>query len=149
MSLKIYLAHPISGLSYDEVADYYDVIVPHLQDVGYQVFNPLTGKDVLRNEIEFKVKGYEGIPLSSNHAIKQRDQWMVSQADIVWCNFLKCKNVSIGMVSELAWADLQGKHTIVTMQEDNIHQHAFILEMADVVFETELESLNYLQELIN
>lgn len=143
--MKIYCGSIISGRSYEEVMEYYNYIISVLSDFGFDVLSPMLGKEALRNEIAFKKYGY-GTAISSNHAIKERDQWMVTQADIVWLNFFKCKNASIGGISELAWADLLHKHTIVTMEEDNIHQHAFVLEMADIIFETEDETLDYLKK---
>jgi hypothetical protein len=50
---------------------------------------------------------------------------------------------------ELAWASILGKHTVVSMQKENVHRHAFILEAADVIFETHEESMEYLDKLIH
>lgn len=142
--LKVYCGHQISGASYESIMAYYEDITVYLRDVGVRILNPMLGKEKLRNEVEFKSVGYDNVPCSTNHAIKERDQWMVRQSDVVWMNFLGCSHTSIGMVSELAWADILGKHTIVTMEEGNIHEHAFVSEMADIVYRTTEESLDYL-----
>ena len=42
--------------------------------------------------------------------------------------------MSIGTVAEMAWAYHLNKHLVVAMPLPNIHEHAFILEMADVTF---------------
>lgn len=145
--MKIYLARPISGHSYDEIVDYYERTSAFLKHIGYQVLSPMTGKEVLRNEIQFKSEGYQN-PVSTNHAVIERDRWMVDTSNIVYANLIDSKHVSIGTTMELAWGHDKGKHTIVAMEKDNIHRHAFIIESADVIFETNEDALNYLSFLI-
>jgi nucleoside 2-deoxyribosyltransferase len=142
--LKIYLAHPISGLSADEVYEYYDKAVRELKD-NFEILYPMLGKRYLRNEIKFKAEGYQN-PVNTNHAIKERDKWMIQESDIVFIDFTGSKIVSMGCCMELAWADLLGKHTIVVLEKGNIHRHAFILDSADIVFETYDEAIEYLKE---
>jgi threonine dehydrogenase-like Zn-dependent dehydrogenase len=62
----------------------------------------------------------------------------------VYANFLGATKASIGSCFEVAWAHILGKHVIVVMEENNPHQHAFILEGADVVFDNERAALRYL-----
>jgi len=148
MKMKIYTAGPISGQSYEQVMNRYKEQVKILSGIGYEVICPMTGKSYLRTELEFKAKGYEKYPLSTNHAIKERDRWMVGSADIVLVDFSSCNGiVSIGSCMELAWADELKKHSIVVMDKDNIHQHCFILECADIVFSTMIEAYSYLKKL--
>lgn len=148
--MKIYTAGPISGQSYEQVMKRYTEQVKILRGIGYDVLCPLTGKGHLRTEQEFKAHGYDNNPLSCNHAIKERDRWMVGQADIVLVDFTDCKDiVSIGSCMELAWADELKKHSIVIMDEKNIHQHCFIIECADIIFSTMIEAYTYLKQLQN
>lgn len=144
---RIYCAHPISGLSYEEVVKYYNYIITKLSKFGYYVLNPMTGKDALRCEKKLKSCGY-GNPISTNHAITERDRWMVTQSDVVYINFYKAKEISIGCIAELAWAHHLGKHTVTVLEKNNPHQHCFILEMSDIIFETEKEAEKYLELLI-
>lgn len=147
-SLKIYLAGPISGQSYEDVVDYYRIASMYFNDIGYTVFHPMTGKGHLRTELKFKAEGY-GDPIASNHAILRRDKWMVRQADIILANLLPANGtVSIGTITEMAWANLLGKHVIVVMEDGNIHQHAFVKELADIIFSTYKEAEQYLGNLI-
>lgn len=143
----IYLAGPISGKGYDEVVNYFLTTKKTLEDVGYSVLHPMSGKANLRNEIEFKAEGYSN-PTSTNRAIRGRDHWMVEACNIIYINFLQSGNrVSIGSVCEIAWASEMGKHIVVSMQSDNIHRHAFLLDMADIIFETYEEAIAYLTKL--
>jgi nucleoside 2-deoxyribosyltransferase len=146
--MKIYLAGPISGKGYDEVVNTYKEKVKFLQDLGYDVLCPMTGKTYLRNELEFKTSGYDKFPVSTNHAIFERDKWMISSCDIILADLSNSGDrVSIGTVTELAWASLLNKHSIIVLPKDNIHRHAFVLEAGDIIFETIEEANKYLIDL--
>jgi len=147
--MKIYTAGPISGQSYNQVMKRYQGQVNRLEEIGYDVICPMTGKMYLRNELDFKAHGYDQHPVSTNHAIKERDRWMVGSVDVVLVDFTECNEiVSIGSCMELAWADELKKHTIVVMDKDNIHQHCFILECADIVFPSMADAYRYLTDLV-
>ena len=77
--MKIYLAGSISGLGYEEVVNRYKDFSVLLKTYGYETLCPMTGKTYLRNELKFKATGYKNFPVSTNHAIFERDKWMVGQ----------------------------------------------------------------------
>ena len=144
----IYLVGPISGQSYDAVTDNIHDIKSKLSK-EFQILHPMMGKEYLRTELRFKSVGYDEHAPSTNHAIFERDKWMVNRADIILANLLPSGDIaSIGSCMELAWAALLGKLTIVVMQEDNIHQHSFVLEAADVVFPTMYDAIEYLNKIV-
>jgi len=146
--MRIYTAGPISGQGFDQVMRRYQGQVNRLRELGYDVICPMTGKAYLRNELEFKAHGYDEHPVSTNHAIKERDRWMVGSVDVVLVDFTECNGVvSIGSCMELAWADELKKHTIVVMEKGNIHQHCFILECADIIFPSMADTYRYLTDL--
>lgn len=144
--MKIYLAHPISGLGFDEVVTYYEDLRGRLTARGYDVLQPMTGKGYLRTEICFRGLG-DGHPQSTNHAIVERDNWMVHQADVVLVDLTGAKAVSIGCMMELAWSHELRRHTIVVLTEENVHWHAFVLECADIVLASLAEAVEYLTKL--
>ena len=141
--MKIYLAGPISGYSYNEIINYFERTASTFSENGFSVLHPMLAKQALRNELELKPEGY-GNPESTNHAIFERDKWMVQNSDIVFCNLLGSTRVSIGSVMELAWASYLGKLTVVCMEQDNIHRHAFVLEAADAVFDNLDDAISYI-----
>lgn len=136
---KIYLAHPITSLKSEDVFKYYDGISEILKE-KHTVLSPMTGKDYLRTN-------YEDYPIIRGHAIFERDMWMVSTADIVLCDFTGAEEVSIGCCMEMAWAAKLGKHAVVVMDDNNVHDHRFMREAADIVFKTLDEALDYLKQL--
>ena len=146
--LSIYMAHPITGLQGKEVINYYSETKDFLSDIGYEVYCPMIAKGYMISEKEFKSHGYDGNPIALNHAIKERDKWMVKSSKVLLLDLSGSKNVSIGCVMELAWAEEFGNHTIVVMEKDNIHNHAFVLESADIVFDNIDDARVYLGKLI-
>jgi nucleoside 2-deoxyribosyltransferase len=146
--MKVYLACQITGRTYDEVTAYLEETAEKLRYFGYEVLNPLTGKDHLRTgERPLEPSGYTHYA-STDHAIYERDQWMVRQADVVFVNLTGMTRVSIGMMMELAWASLMGKLTVVALgPEDTVYRHAFVHEAADVVCATAYEAIKYLAKL--
>ena len=146
--MNIYFARPITGLDYETVANSYEDTKDVLQGYGYgHVYHAFCAKGHLKNETCFKADRYED-PLTCNHAITLRDRWMVLQSDVLYLNIVGATRVSIGSIMELAWAFDHGKHCVVAMEKDNPHRHAFVLEAAHVVFETDSEALDYLKKLV-
>lgn len=149
--LSVYCAHPISGLKWDEVVNYYNTIKTKLTEIGFHVFQPMTGKGEMRTQVSerFKPAGFNAVnPMCTNHAIFERDKWMVQNCDVLYLDLKGCQGISIGCMMELAWASWAGKYTVVVMDEVGIHKHAFVLEAADIVFEDEERALSYLDKLI-
>ena len=144
--MKIYLARSISGLSYAEVMEEYRKTTKLLSPF-YVILNPMTAKGHLKSEVEFASYGKYTHPVSVGHAIYERDKWMVSTCDVLLADLSGTTKVSIGVMMELAWAALLGKHTVLILPEENIHTHTFVRESADVVFTDYDEAIEYLQTL--
>lgn len=146
--MKIYVAHQITGLTFDQVVSYYNGMGVFLKGLGYDVLCPMTAKGYLRTDENerFQPKGYQ-YPVSTNHAIFERDKWMVEECDVLFCDFTDSERTLIGCLFELAWASLLGKHTITVVPKGNIHQHAFVLEASDICFSTTEEAYEYLKQL--
>jgi len=145
--MKIYMVHPISGLSAETVFNYYKKNQKRLEAFGYQVLTPMYGKGFLRCEKEFRSSDYKN-PCTTNHAIFDRDHWMVEQADVLYANLSLANMVSIGSMMELAWGKHLHKHIVLTLPEINVHRHAFVLEAASVIYTEHEESMEYLRMLV-
>lgn len=144
--MKIYVAGSISGKSAEEVFKYFEETKELFEEWGYQVFTPLTAKGHLRTEKIFRAKDYRH-PVSTNRAIIGRDRWMVKQADVIYMNLVTAEFASIGSMFELAWAYDTGKHVVAVVPEMNVHQHAFVLQAADIVFDNTYDALCYIEAL--
>lgn len=141
----IYLVTQMSGRDIDDLKRYYINTSKELKKVGYNVIYPVLDSEELKGKV--LSSGYTN-PTITDHAIFERDKWACINADIVYANLIGAKSVSIGSCFELAWASLKNKHTIVAMENDNIHYHSFILEAADIIFETHKEAITYLKNLL-
>lgn len=149
-NFKIYLARPISGCLYSDVEQYYTELTGILEDVGYMVLNPMTGKGSLKEILKdepFKSTGYI-IPQATNNAILKRDEWMVSLADVVYVNLVGAKEKSIGCICEISFAHIIGKYIVLAMEPGNIHNHAFVNSMAGAIFPNTVDAETYLIDLI-
>lgn len=146
--MKIYIAGSISGKDIEEVKEYFSETSWLLRSFGYEVLSPMTGKGKLRTDAKYRAKDYRH-PIATNRAIIGRDRWMVGQCDILYCNLYGADHASIGSMMELAWGYELRKHIVVVMEEENIHQHAFVLQAADIIFPTPEEAEEYLADLIS
>lgn len=143
--MNLYIAHPITGLVGSDVWEYYNRIISALQ-TRFHCLHPIIWKEHLNDDLQTKSHGYSH-PLSNDHAIFQRDTWMVSISDVVLIDLSNCHATSIGCCMELAVASWLNKHTVVVMEADNKHRHAFVLEAADVVFDSIQPAIDYLIKL--
>jgi len=144
--MTIYLAGPITGKTSEEVFNHFDDLSSILKDMNFKVIHPMIGKDSLRNEKAFKGQGYASDPVTTDRAIFSRDMWAVEQADILFVDLSEAISKSIGSIMEIAWGSLLRKQIILVMPSDNIHNHAFINQAATIVFQTQKEALEYIEQ---
>lgn len=124
---KVYLAGPISGLSWSEATEWRKQVHDELAEFGIQCLSPLRFKDFLESETSIR-DSYPDHALASTRGIYTRDRWDVSRSDLILVNFLGTTKVSIGTVIEIAWADMLNKPIVYLTDEGNIHNHAMIME---------------------
>lgn len=121
----VYLAGPITGLSYHGATDWRAGVVEELwpRIVGY---SPMRGKTYLAKETKIG-HTYENTILSGEKAIFHRDVVLdVRRADLVLVNFLGAEKVSIGTVFEMGVAWELRKPIVTIMEIGNTHDHPFI-----------------------
>jgi len=141
----IYLGGSISGKTYEETVANINDRKYRLQLMGYEVLNPMTAKKAIRNEVTLKSHGY-GNPESTNHAIYGRDKSMVVRSDVLFFDLRGTKErASQGSCFEMAWGSFLNKHIVLVMEQDSIHQHAFVLEAADIIFDNIEDAYSYLE----
>jgi len=139
--MKVYLAGPITGLSWGEATDWREKVKADLKEVGITCYSPLRAKTYLshldgQNGHIADSYSKEISPLSTPKGIITRDRWDATRCDVLFVNFLGAKKVSIGTVLEIAWADNSGKPIVVVMEPDNIHQHSMLNECAGYIVDS-------------
>jgi nucleoside 2-deoxyribosyltransferase len=140
----VYLAGPITGLTYDNAQDWREKVAGVLWNHGVMSRSPLRGKQYLRplgdldngDPIISSYANNSEWPLSSPKGITLRDRNDVKTSDVVLANLLGADKVSIGTVLEIAWADAFGTPSVVIMEKDNPHQHSMIQEASGIVVES-------------
>lgn len=142
MTPSVYLAGPITGLTYDEGADWRVAVTHNLKDVGIIGWSPLRAKHYLREIGVLDAAGtpdsaYIGLnPLSEPKGITTRDRFDTMRASMVLMNLVGATRVSIGTMIEAGWADAARVPLVVAMEADNVHRHAMLNEVAGFIVPT-------------
>lgn len=136
---QIYLAGPISGLSYGGATDWRESFTQKLFDMSngeVQCLSPMRGKREYLKDVKEIADNYGHIDyMASGQAITMRDRFDCKRADAVVFNFLGAKRVSIGSCIELGWADDGVKPCILVMEKEdstqfqqvkNLHEHSMV-----------------------
>lgn len=146
--MKVYLAGPITGLSYEGCTDWRQQAMDHLKDFGIQGLSPLRSKDYLLNETSISDNYNDGVRdneklsalasvMSSQRGIYARDRFDCFRADAVLVNMIGAKKVSIGTVMEIAWAAGNNTPVVLIMEkEGNVHEHSMLREACPFRVET-------------
>jgi len=127
----VYLAGPITGVSFDGATDWRDQFADGLNS-GFgagqiEALSPLRGKHYLAG-VDSIAASYENIVLSSARGITTRDYNDCKRADLIVVYLLGATKVSIGTVMEIAWAKAFQKPVVAIMEEGNLHDHPMINE---------------------
>lgn len=126
--MKVYLAGPITGLTFGDAQDWRSYAKESLAESGITGYSPLRAKDYLleRGVLSGHPDAYNDQILSSAKGILNRDRWDVMTCDLMFVNLLAATTTSIGTVMEIAYADAYRKPTVVVMEDDNPHHHAML-----------------------
>lgn len=129
MKPKVYLAGPITGLTYDESTDWREKVHRDLQP-DIETLSPMRAKSYLKTlPADLIGDEYSDRILSTQKAITARDRWDTQRADLVIFNFLGAKVASIGTAIELGWADAARVPGILVIEKTgNIHDHSMVRE---------------------
>lgn len=130
MRKKVYLAGPITGLTYGGASDWRETVKFDLDDVGIDGYSPLRGKNYLNTGKTLQDTGYEKTLLSSERSIVARDRNDCQTADLIIFNFLGAQKVSIGSCIEVGWADAFRTPAILVIEDEgNFHDYSMIRQI--------------------
>jgi nucleoside 2-deoxyribosyltransferase len=140
----VYLAGPISGLTFDGASEWRDRARDELRTYGIEALSPLRSKEYLRALGELSPKcGREGKAgvLSLPRGIMRRDSFDVHRVSVVLVNLIGADRVSIGTAMEMAWAWRAHIPVVVAMEDTNVHRHAMLDQATDYRVETIEEAI--------
>jgi nucleoside 2-deoxyribosyltransferase len=128
----IYLAGPITGMSYEGTTDWRQLVRRKLPP-HFHTLSPMRGKGYLAGEKVIVKKDYGNV-LSTPLGIVNRDRNDVSRCDLVFINYLGSEKVSIGTAIEIGWANAWNKPIVIVMEKDNINDHKMIQGITNYIF---------------
>lgn len=140
MKPGIYLAGPITGLSYDDARNGWRREIAEMIGPDIDCYSPMRAKEFLAKETVLRgdPNMYDDV-IATASGILTRDFNDVKQCDAMIANFLGAEKVSIGTCCEFGFAYALRKPVILVMENDihqgsshwhNVHDHAFIDEIA-------------------
>lgn len=121
----IYMTGPIGGCSYAGATTWRNQLTKMLADYNAMCLSPMRGKGYLTQETSIDDVEYD-TPLSCPKGVYTRDRWDALRCDLMIANLLGVRRLSAGTLIEWAWADSQGTPVIMTMEENNIHNHILV-----------------------
>lgn len=146
--MLVYLAGPITGLSYGATTDWRQTCIDHLKFFGIQGLSPMRGKEYLSVSKSIDDNYNDGetalvAVMSGQRGIYARDKFDCERADVVLVNMLGAQRVSIGTVMEIAWAAASNTPVVLVMEkEGNIHEHSMLREACAFRVENLDDALN-------
>lgn len=134
----VYLAGPITGLTFDGCTDWRQHAIERLAKHGIVGVSPLRAQDYLKQLGDAPLSGHGreyaqlGV-LVTPRAISARDRFDVRRCSVVLAHLAGAKQVSIGTVMEIAWADAHRVPVVATLESDlsNPHEHLMVTEAID------------------
>ncbi len=149
MKQLVYLAGPITGLTYEGAQDWREIAATELNSDRVETLNPMRGKAWLMDQGTFRAQCGEAVAISTNKGITRRDMLDTHRSTCLLVYLAGAKRVSIGTVMELAWAYRAQIPTVVVMEPGNVHEHAMVLEACTYVVPTLAEALLLIKYLSN
>lgn len=130
---KVYLAGPITGLSYDESVNWRDNVELTFEESPILTLSPMRSKPELseHNVIEkvFELKDNVQNSLCCSRGIITRDYNDVKNCDAILVNLQDESKISIGTVMEIAWAKaFQIPVVAIVSEKDELYNHPMINE---------------------
>lgn len=141
MAIKVYLAGPMSGITPQEQERRDGECIMAITNglahkkLEFKFFSPMRGKNSSLTK-----EGIYGTHNSDRESldryIYERDRRDVENCDVIFVRLDGAKTVSIGTVSEIAWAKLLRKLIIIVMEPGNPHEHTFIFQSTPFIYST-------------
>lgn len=152
MNRIVYLAGPITGLSFAGCTDWREHARNELAAVGIDGFSPMRAKDALKHLPILSGTGEEYAHLTvlaTQRGVMTCDRFDCTRCDVLLVNLLGAKAVSIGTVMEIAWADAERIPIVCAMEETgNVHEHMMVREALGYRLPTIEDALNTVKAIL-
>lgn len=128
LNFLVYLAGPISGLTYDQGQDWREYAMANLPQEIHGM-SPLRAKRERLGDAGVIEGSYEDDPMTSVSGITWRDKFDCMRADAVLFNLLGATRVSVGTMLEYGWASAARPNPIIVTvieKAGNVHDHPMV-----------------------
>jgi nucleoside 2-deoxyribosyltransferase len=137
MRKSVYLAGPITGLTYGQADEWRGYARGVLDGWCIDGFSPMRaqGEDLSNMGVlqDVAPEAYDGAgnPMLTEKAVFGRDHWDVKTCDLVLVNMLNAQEKSGGTFFEIAWAFAYHKPIVLVMEPNgNPNDHTFVRQSA-------------------
>lgn len=148
----VYLAGPISGLSYGQCTGWREEAMAALAQHGITGISPMRAKEYLSHLHDISSDGRDYAHLgvfATPRGVITRDRYDCMRCGVLLVNLLGAQRVSVGSVMEMAWADAKRTPIVCVMErEGNPHDHMMFTEVIGFRVETLEEALHVVKVIL-
>ena len=154
MMPTVYLAGPITGLTYAGATDWRHAVIEDLEAHGIKGLSPMRAKEYLAS-LDKPISGtgeeyaHLGV-LSLPRGVMTRDRFDATRCNVLLVNLLGAKAVSIGSVMEIAWADAYRIPIVCVIEPSgNPHELMMIAEALGYRVATLTEAVHVIKAILS
>jgi len=145
----VYLAGPISGLSYTEANKWRADVTKQLNNEFVECRSPMRLKDHLKTATNLSALGDDRDITTTTRGIMRRDHNDCINASVVLVNFLDTNKPSLGTAMEIAWCYDRHIPVVLVMRPGDYHEHAMIQEAVAYITDSLEEGVRLVKGLLN
>lgn len=127
--MKVYLAGPISGLTYNEATAWRETAKSVLADYGAMGLSPFDQHNAPKDKNVALDAWFEEQIGMDTLTVVQGDLAMVDACDVLFMNLKGANRPSLGSMAELGYAWKGGKY-VITVADPVHHNHPFVTHMS-------------------
>lgn len=146
---SVYLAGPITGLSYREARFGWRKYVADRLSPGIQALSPMRHEGHL-SEVQGGLRDhYPDHFFSKSKVLFQKDMLDIKRADVVLVNFLDAVETAKGTLVEIGVAYAWDKFVVVVVSPGSLHDYPFVTEPASAVLHDLDEAITIINSLLS
>ncbi len=152
MNKSLYLCGPITGCNFGEAKfGWRGAVHEALTPLGIDCLSPMRSKEPEHYDTDngdiMPAHGSDLHVLSTAKGLTECDRFDTFRSDILFCNVVGAKRISVGSMIELGWADAKDIPIILCMEAGNVHEHGMVEHLASWHVLSVKEGIQLVQDL--
>jgi nucleoside 2-deoxyribosyltransferase len=143
---RVYLAGPISGLTYTQATEWREWAKTMLAEYGMEGLSPFDQHNAPVDKDQPLDAWFEEQIGMDTLSVVQGDLNMVDKSTVLLMNLSDANRASLGSMAELGYAYAKGKY-IVTVSDEVHHNHPFVTHLSHTIVPTLPHAFRALQRL--